>query len=111
LTVLPPVNPYGSQVDTDVDGYAAGSSFLLTDDAPVGTYYVLGKYDAAQAGSLVWLVTVTAPGTSISLPAYFDGENHGLSHATTFVPDGGMTLMLLGGALVGLGALRLRFAA
>jgi hypothetical protein len=44
------------------------------------------------------------------------GQAAGLSHfslykSTTSVPDGGVTLMLLGGALVGLETLRRKFRA
>lgn len=73
----------------------------------VGTFYVLAKYDAHNAGSLVWLVTVTPEDTAIELPEKYDGQ--GLSHVTMLVPDGGMTLILLGGALIGLGALGRKF--
>ncbi len=73
-----------------------------------GTFqYILGKYDAEAAGSLVWYF---AEGTSsVTLPATFNSR--GLSHISWFnaapsVPDGGVTAMLLGMALSGLAMLR-----
>jgi hypothetical protein len=78
------------------------SSFHLT-----GFVYLLGKYDAGRAGSLVFLVPVGAD--TYLLPATFNG--HELSHYSVFasVPDGGATLTLLGAALIGLGVMRRRF--
>lgn len=74
-----------------------------------GFTYLLGKYDAGNAGSLVWYVGDLSGEQTI--PAAFSGTQYGLSHwslynPTTSVPDGGMTLMLLGGVLVGLEGLR-----
>ena len=79
-----------------------------------GYAYVLGKY--GSNGSLVWFVNgalgdVVLPSSYVPVGA----QGGGLSHITWFtpvtVPDGGATLMLLGGALVGLGALRRKFRA
>jgi len=65
--------------------------------------YLLGKYGGA---AYVWVVRDL---DSVLLPA------SRLSHYTLFssgsylTPDGGMTIMLLGGALMGLGVLRRKF--
>ena len=77
-----------------------------------GFEYVLGKYDAAQAGSLVWYLGGIANLDLVSLPLTYNG--HGISHLSLYnatgtpppppppppsVPDGGSTVMLLGIAL------------
>jgi hypothetical protein len=89
-----------SPVKTDVNG----GPITLTLD---GTFtYILAKYDALQAGSLVWYVGGLIG--DFTIPATFNG--HGLSHYTVFggggVPDGGTTVMLLGAALGSLGMAR-----
>lgn len=77
-----------------------------------GYLYVLGKYDAEQAGSLVWYLGPNFVG-EVTLPETFNGK--GLSHISLYnysptgVPDGGATLALLGIGLVGLDHLRRRF--
>ena len=79
-----------------------------------GYQYVLAKYGGgSKAGySLVWF---NIAGFSGDVAPQANYDDNGLSHITLFnrvsVPDGGMTLMLLGGALVGLGALRRKFSA
>jgi hypothetical protein len=78
-----------------------------------GWTYLFGKYNGPNSGAAVWYVygltgdftmQATAPGNDNPTQSY------GLSHYTlynpTSVPDGGMTLMLLGGALIGLEGLR-----
>jgi hypothetical protein len=71
-----------------------------------GFTYVLAKYDAGDAGSLVWFINGSV--SEVTLPATLNGK--GLSHislydpGTTNVPDGGATLMLLGLAVTGIGA-------
>jgi hypothetical protein len=73
-----------------------------------GFEYLLGKYDADQAGAYVFYVgNLTGIQT---LPGDFNG--HSLSHWSlynaggTSVPDGGATLALLGLAVTGLGFAR-----
>jgi hypothetical protein len=74
-----------------------------------GTQYVLGKYDAAQAGALVWYIG--GVGGSYTLPTTFNGL--GLSHISLFGGTGGGTTGPPGGgtpepaslALFGLGLL------
>jgi hypothetical protein len=95
----------GSQKDTSGDN---------TIDA-TGFTYVLAKYDAGDGGSFVWYV---AGLTDIEVPANLGtcgSIGCGLSHTTLFnptsVPDGGLTLMLLGVGLVGIETLRRKFSA
>lgn len=81
-----------------------------------GWTYLLAKYDGPNGGAMVWyvgdLTNVDIP-SSYDLPGGQDGAQ-GLSHYSLFnpyqqdTPDGGATLMLLGGALIGMGALRRR---
>lgn len=79
-----------------------------------GYQYVLAKYGGGQVDgySLVWFKIDGFAG-DVAPQANYGGN--GLSHISLFnkvsVPDGGATLMLLGGALVGLGALRRKFRA
>jgi hypothetical protein len=86
-----------------------------TDTSPPvivnGWTYILGKYDAEKAGALVFLLTELDAGDTVTLPQDFNG--HDISHYSVFngVPDGGVTLMLLGGALVVVEALRRRLTA
>jgi hypothetical protein len=70
--------------------------------------YVLAKYDQTQAGTLVWYSSTGFTGP-VTVPSTFNG--HAVSHISSFnnVPDGGVTLMLLGGALFGVEALRRRY--
>jgi hypothetical protein len=81
----------------------------------VGSAYIAAKYDGPNIGHVVWFVpsgTYSIP-TELVNPITGVGPQ-GLSHHTVFptggtVPDGGVTLMLLGGALFGLESLRRRF--
>lgn len=92
--VLPPAE-FSWKVDSD-----------NTDYSLIGfTGYVLGKYDADNAGAWVWYLDAFTG--DISLPATFN--THDLSHASFFgvstsVPDGGTTAILLGLALISLAA-------
>jgi len=79
-----------------------------------GFLYVLGKYGGGgQSDGGTWVWFLNGGQTSVTLPQSFGAGGPGLSHIEFFnqVPDGGATLMLLGGALVGLGALRRKFSA
>ena len=109
-----------SRVGSTLDGSFPDAVFGLklenvgSIDA-TGFQYVLAKYGGGQDGySLVWFLSTGFAG-EVEPPARYDGN--GLSHidvftrTTTTVPDGGITLMLLGGALVGIGALRRKFRA
>lgn len=84
-----------------------GSAFDVT-----GFTYLLAKYDGRNpgAGSYVWVVSGL---TSVSIPTMLPGpDKYNLSHYSLYnpvsVPDSGMTVMLLGGALAGLEVLRRR---
>jgi hypothetical protein len=103
------VLPGATKTDT-ADGTNGGNGINVT-----GFTYILGKYDAEHAGGYVWyvagLTSVTIPNKSVNPNP--PPQGYGLSHYSLFnptsVPDGGVTLMLLGGALVGLETLRRRF--
>ena len=75
-----------------------------------GFTYILAKYDAGNAGSLVWLLDDSVQ--TVDIPLKYN--NRGLSHYATFngtaVPDGGVTIGLLGFVMLGLGYLRRRMA-
>ena len=82
-----------------------------------GYLYLLAKYDGPNYGSAVWFVGGLTG--EIDIPSGAggtSGSQFGLSHTYLFnpngtsVPDGGTTMMLLGGALACIGALRHRFA-
>lgn len=94
---LPTVTTAGGIGNTDPPG---------TDIYVDSFVYILGKYGNV---SHVWYV---ADLTMVNLPTRT--EDGGLSHysrygSSTTVPDGGMTLILLGGALVGLEGLRRKY--
>ena len=103
-------NPWGAgAAPTAVAGTKNDNSqdtFTLTNY----TGYILGKYDAQNAGSAVWyLENFTG---DIDLQDTFNGR--GLSHTSFLgkggpgrdVPDGGRTIALLGTALLGLAGFR-----
>ncbi len=71
-------------------------------------------FDASRIddGGLIPLVAgVAAPNYAIYTPSVTDGAVHNQRFLSVGVPDGGMTLMLLGGALVGLESLRRKLRA
>lgn len=94
----------------------AVGTFLTKDDTGVNevnltnfTGYVLGKYDAKKAGSLVWYLSGFTG--KLELPTDYNG--HGLSHYSLFgtaddiIPEPtSMALMGLGGLLAGFGVRR-----
>jgi hypothetical protein len=132
-TQLPSPNPItyfdrrGSTQDPiggfpEVDG--GGGSFSrvnggIYNGIPVDGYtYLAGKYGGPNVGLHVWYVSGLTGTYSIpeKLGDPVDGSKPlGLSHYTLFnptsVPDSSMTLMLLGGALIGLESLRRKFSA
>jgi len=109
------VNASSSPVATTVGSFKNDTTPSAGFDA-TGWVYVIGKYGSASSGGgeYVWFINGALTGT-YTLPTKFEGDGPGLSHISAYnkttVPDGGATLMLLGGALVGLGALRRKFRA
>lgn len=79
----------------------------------VGSAYIVGKYDGPNVGDHIWYVSAGTYSIPDKLGDPVDGSKPlGLSHYAVYgtsVPDGGMTVMLLGGALLGLRSLRRRF--
>lgn len=71
------------------------------------TAYAFSSSSALPNGTIIAGLGVDTHGAQISTPF----TTAGAIDSTPSVPDGGMTLMLLGGALVGLESLRRRFRA
>jgi hypothetical protein len=99
--------PVASTVGADSNnGFTGGTLNGIT-----GFTYLLVKFGDE---SHVWVLNPAAT-VNIEVPNQLSGPGTGTSHYSLYnytrVPDGGMTLMLLGGALVGLGALRRKFRA
>lgn len=97
--------PAASAVGADSNnGYTGGTLQDVT-----GWQYLLVKFGNT---SHVWVLDPAAT-IDIEIPAALGTTGGGTSHYSLYnysgVPDGGATLMLLGGALVGLGALRRKF--
>lgn len=92
----------------------------VSDSTNAPYEWVLAKYDGKEAGYVLFNMTAfgsyTLPATSESIWLNEANKGYELSHFTYFsippdppeerVPDGGMTLVLLGAGLVGLEALR-----
>jgi hypothetical protein len=95
----------GVKVDND--------SGVLTASALTSQYFI-AKYDGPNAGYVLFNTAdwLAAGNTSIPLngSTIWSSKGSGLSHYSYFgsanVPDGGMSLILLGAALAGLGILR-----
>jgi hypothetical protein len=91
---LPTANTTGAQKDD-----TSPSNVVNT----TGYEYILGKYDAQNAGTFIWYI---AGQTEVTIPT--TALDHQLSHwslynatgtGITGVPDGGLTVALLGAAL------------
>jgi VPDSG-CTERM motif len=98
-----PAAEFAANLNGQFDDINLGSGFL----------YLLAKYDGPNYGSVVWYVG----GLTGLIDIPDKAGQYGISNTYLFngvpsngVPDGGTTLMLLGSALAGLGALRRRFA-
>lgn len=81
-------------------GYTASNAYMAAVVAEFGT--TGAKLDGGGAYG-VSALNIYKDGTNYQTQLWYDAGS------TTDVPDGGATLMLLGGALVGLGALRRKF--
>ena len=88
-----------------------GTGTTMNLGATTGVFdYLFAKYDGPNQGSVVWFVGDLSG--SVTIPASWTGL--GLSRWTLFkeegaggnVPDSGSTVVLLGTALTGLGAVR-----
>jgi hypothetical protein len=109
-------NREGGISGTFEDAVVAGNVKVDTDDPgeinTAGFTWILAKYDAGNAGSLVWYLGGTV--ASVTLPTHWG--QYGLSHYTLFNPGPGCcqqvpepgTLGLLGIGLLGLGFARRR---
>jgi VPDSG-CTERM motif len=75
--------------------------------------YALFTWDGPNGGTLIYYVGDETGPVTFESPTFPTGRQYGLSHymftGPSTVPDGGMTLVLLGGAVAGLGVLRRRF--
>jgi len=108
-------NRFGSSISTSslpaITGFhlydkneSESNSWEISIDKP---FYVLGKYDAENAGSLVWFVEKDFSGM-IVLPTTFMGKE--ISHISIYATPIPGTLILFGSGLVGLaGIARRRF--
>lgn len=97
--------------------FLAGTTYTLThDDGAV--MYVGSNVVINSAGPTTALGSTWTPGSTVTSPftIYYSATNGNpeqlrLEGAVGAVPDGGMTLMLLGGVLVGIETLRRKFRA
>jgi hypothetical protein len=122
LQTLPGVDVFAYKTERPAGVGGTGRVTLTVPVDMTGTAYVLVKYGSKGAGDLVWLVHASG-GDVLELPDSFN--RRGISHISLFttvripaamspvtpVPDRGVTLMLLGGSLVGLVLLRRAYRA
>ena len=105
-----PMDPMPLASPDDVSKDESGNNvFLLTSAYD----YLVAKYDGWRGGDYVWYVGDLVVGETYSIPdAGFgtSGDKYGLSHVSlynpTTVPDGGLTIVLLGIALSAVGIFR-----
>jgi hypothetical protein len=78
-------------------------------DLGYGYAYLVAKYGN---NAYVWYVgdVTLVEGDDVTIPSFYPSTGGGLSHVSLYnpVPDGGMTVVLLGLALTGLGVFRFR---
>ena len=109
-------NDYGAADLTFIGKLDGGSPNILAQHQGANVY-IMAKYDGPNAGYILFHLAhwnANPANTDNVLPQYaadiFDGQyalsNYNAFTGPTNVPDGGATLALLGGALLGLGALR-----
>jgi hypothetical protein len=95
-----------SYPDAIYSGVQFGSN-VTNIDLGSGYLYLLAKYDGPNWGSQVWYVGGLAG--QITIPLNGSGSQYAVSHTylfnptSTSVPDGGMTAVMLGFSLCGLG--------
>jgi len=83
--------------------FALDLGAVTTIDLGAGYTYLLAKYDGQNWGSEVWYVGGLTG--SITIPLYGNGNQYAVSHVYLFnpsgntVPEGGMSLLLLGTAV------------
>ena len=102
--------------DYDPDTNPTGATITYVGD---GDHYISGEYLLVQDGNqtpawyLFDLTQTSWTGTeAITLDGFWEGTQGSISNIRIFgtaVPDGGLTLTLLGLALAGLGVMRQRF--
>jgi hypothetical protein len=120
ITVHPHTWAYsrvGSTLVTTFPPALGGTAFTSADSPALtginvtGYTYLLGKFgDRDYVWDVAGLQTVDLPSHPVA-GLHGDGLSHYALFNPSSVPDGGMTLMLLGGALVGLATLRRKFRA
>lgn len=107
---LPDFGPAGTHLLNGAGVLDVSGTYNITGALYIYAYYGNGAVDPNGPGSgddgQLWYVGNLSGNVSI--------PTKGLSHVTiaggTTVPDAGTTLVLLGGSLIGLGALRRRFS-
>lgn len=100
-------NTFASLPPAVEEGMVKDETANNTGNFGLGYGYLLGKYDAAKAGALVWYVGGLTG--DFEIPATYSGQ--GLSHVSRYnpgssVPDGGATVVLFGMAIVALAGLK-----
>jgi hypothetical protein len=99
-------DPLGGNYPAAVYSGVEFGSNVTNIDLGTGYQYLLAKYDGQNWGSQVWHVGGLTG--SITIPLNGSGTQFAVSHTylynPTSVPDGGMTAVMLGLSLGGLGA-------
>ena len=114
-TNVPSTDPAGEFLSRSLNDFGPlpdATQHFKDDAAPLdivtllGSMYTVGKYGGGQTGiGHVWYVGNLAEGTVIDLESSFGGN--ALSHQSLLgVPDGGITLILLGLGIAGLAIVR-----
>src|SRR5688500_11019903 len=108
-------NDYGATDLTFVGKHDYGNS-ETPNIHHLGDLYLMVKYDGQNAGYILFYLPDWNSNLLPEFPSEIFDAKYRITHysafsGTTNVPDGGTTLALLGGALLGLGGLRRRFKA
>lgn len=82
-STLSPLGGFPTATDVGADKSNSGNSTVILT---TGFKYILGKYDATSAGSLVWY-SATGFSGSVTLPSSYNG--HGISHISVYNPTNG----------------------